>query len=482
MSDQADEALHSLLDTFAPGLSWLIRLISATLGVNILSFVLPLVALPIISTFLLPSLSRALEPILSVFFASAEIKHRNNLYPQVMRWIPTIKFHSSSSSVVVGITEAFGFLWDSNDDSLDFVETESPAYRGKIEKIRITPGQERFHFFRYQNCWFAFYRDPHRKALDSFSRNAEDITFYYMAWNQKILDDLLVDIQKYNVDGRLGQLAVFCAHQNKRDVGWQKMCDEIPRSLDSLAQDGEMKREMIADVERFLSKDVIEFYRKLGIPHRRGYLFHGPPGTGKSSCCKVIATHFELPMYIINLATVDDFGLQELFRTLPALPARCMVVLEDIDTAGIDQRGNTVNEEKDTSRPKGITLATVLNALDGIGAHSGHILVATTNAEASLDSALTRPGRIDKQFEFRNPDASTIHDYFSFFFGNRDANATSPNTKLDLLASQFSDAVSLLALSPAALQEYFLQCNKDPELAVKNAAKLETTDLKSAGP
>lgn len=114
----------------------------------------------------------------------------------------------------------------------------------------------------------------------------------------------------------------------------------------------------------------------------------------------MIATHFGLPIYIINLATVDDYGLRELFRTLPASPARSMVVLEDIDTTGIDQRGNTVSEEKDASRQKGITLATVLNALGGIGAHNGHILVATTNARAALDPALTRPGRIDKQFEF----------------------------------------------------------------------------------
>lgn len=476
----SDESLHSLLDTFAPGLSWIIRLISAALGVNILSYVLPLVALPIISTFLLPSLSRVLEPIISLFIASAQIKHRNNLYPQIIRWMSSVRFHSCSSSAIAGITEAFGFLWDSNDDSLEYVETEVPAYRGKIERVRITPGQERFHFFQYQNCWFAFYRDPHRNTLDPFSRNVENIIIYYMFWNRAVFEKLLEDIQKLNVDSRHGKLAVFSAFQDKQDVGWRKMCDEIPRTLDSLAQDTDMKREMIEDVEKFLSKDVIYLYRKRGIPHRRGYLLHGPPGTGKSSCCKVIATHFELPIYIINLATVDDYGLHELFRTLPAPPARSIVVLEDIDTAGINKRGHTVNDEKGVSRQKGITLATVLNALDGIGAHNGHILVATTNARAALDPALTRPGRIDKQFEFRIPDAPTIRAYFSFFFGSIYADAKSPNTTLDQLAIQFSDVVSHLGLSPATLQEYFLQCNEDPVMAVKNAARLESTDLQPA--
>ncbi|MFE3288105.1 hypothetical protein ACFXJJ_34075, partial [Streptomyces sp. NPDC059233] len=52
-----------------------------------------------------------------------------------------------------------------------------------------------------------------------------------------------------------------------------------------------------------------------------------------------------------------------------------------------------------TGRQNGITLATVLNIINGIGAHHGHILIATTNAKAELDPALTRPGRIDKQYE-----------------------------------------------------------------------------------
>lgn len=171
-----------------------------------------------------------------------------------MRWMSSVRFHSCSSSAIAGITEAFGFLWDSNDDSVEYVETEAPEYRGKIERVRIAPGQERFHFFQYQNCWFAFYRDPHRNALDPFSRNAEDIIIYYMSWNRAVFENLLEGIQKLNVDSRRGKLAVFCAHQDKRDAGWRNMCDEIPRSLDSLAQDTDMKREMIEDVGKFSAK------------------------------------------------------------------------------------------------------------------------------------------------------------------------------------------------------------------------------------
>ncbi|KAJ5330563.1 hypothetical protein N7476_000346 [Penicillium atrosanguineum] len=343
MSEPPDEALNSLLDTFAPGLSWLVRLISAALGVNVLSSVLPLVALPIISTFLLPSLSRALEPIISFFVASAEIKHRNNLYPQVTRWMSEVESYSCSGSAIAGITEAFGYLWDSNDKSPEYVDTEIPAHQGKIERIRITPGQGHYHFFQYQDCLFAFYRDPHRNVLDHFSRNGENLYFYYMFWNRAVFENLLEDIQKVNVDLRRGKLPVYSAYQVKGDASWRKMSDEIPRSPDSLALDEGLKKEMFEDIENFLSKAVVQLYQKRGIPYRRGYLLYGPPGTGKTSWCRVIATSFGFALYVIDPATVDDHGLRELFRTLPE---RCLVVLEDIDCAGIDQRGNTTNEKK----------------------------------------------------------------------------------------------------------------------------------------
>lgn len=145
------------------------------------------------------------------------------------------------------------------------------------------------------------------------------------------------------------------------------MCDELPRSLNSLALDEGVKEDIVEDVRKFLSNDVADLYQRRGIRHRRGYLLYGPPGTGKTSCCKMLATHFELPIYIINLATVNDLGLEELFRTLPAHPARSMVVLEDVDTAGINRHGHTANKKDDAGRQNGITLATVLNIIDGIG-------------------------------------------------------------------------------------------------------------------
>lgn len=75
-------------------------------------------------------------------------------------------------------------------------------------------------------------------------------------------------------------------------------------------------------------------YTNRGIPYRRGYLFHGPPGTGKTSLSFAIAGVFGLDIYCVSLLeptlTEEDLGL--LFNSLPR---RCVVLLEDIDSAGL---------------------------------------------------------------------------------------------------------------------------------------------------
>lgn len=111
------------------------------------------------------------------------------------------------------------------------------------------------------------------------------------------------------------------------------------------------------------------------------------------------------------------------------------------------------------------------HALDGIGTHTGHVLIVTTNVKPDLDPALTRPGRIDNEYEFRNPDASTIESCFCFFF-ETECPSSDSTKRLRELAKKFAEVISHTSISPARIQEYFLRCNENPETAVANVAKL----------
>ena len=70
----------------------------------------------------------------------------------------------------------------------------------------------------------------------------------------------------------------------------------------------------------------------LGIPYRRGYLLHGPPGSGKTSFIQALAGELDYNLCILNLS---ERGLTDdrLHLILSIIPERCIMVLEDIDTA-----------------------------------------------------------------------------------------------------------------------------------------------------
>ncbi|KAK0706296.1 P-loop containing nucleoside triphosphate hydrolase protein, partial [Lasiosphaeria miniovina] len=123
------------------------------------------------------------------------------------------------------------------------------------------------------------------------------------------------------------------------------------------------------------------WYSDRGIPYRRGYLFHGPPGTGKTSFAVAIASQFYLPIYTYNL---KDSGLtdEKLGKLIRRSPSRCLIVFDDIDVIG--------------DKP-GVSLPGLLTAIDGPSSHEGHILIMTTNIPDGLNDALVRPERIDRK-------------------------------------------------------------------------------------
>jgi chaperone BCS1 len=162
-------------------------------------------------------------------------------------------------------------------------------------------------------------------------------------------------------------------------------------------------------------------------------MFYGPPGTGKSSLCFAAAGSLHLKIYLISLnsKTLTEDGLASLFQSLPR---RCIVLLEDVDAAGMtNKRGENAVSDAPTQQatatssakpgddkpkndnnktPQGISLSALLNIIDGVASSEGRILVMTTNHIEQLDPALLRPGRVDMTIAFGLSDSVTIKDLF----------------------------------------------------------------------
>ncbi|KAK3371243.1 mitochondrial chaperone bcs1 [Lasiosphaeria ovina] len=211
------------------------------------------------------------------------------------------------------------------------------------------------------------------------------------------------------------------------------------------------KEEIIQDINGFLTSEP--WYYQRGIPFRRGYLFHGPPGTGKTSFVSAIAASFGLPIFIINArdSRLTDDKLGALFKKVDK---RCIIILDDID--GVGRPAGTAVNGRD-----GISLSGLLTAIDGVSSHEGHVLIMTTNKPDELGHALVRPGRIDKRVQFNNATSKQAMQCFQRIYGNE-------NEESNELAKEFSGKIPDGAFSIADIQGFLIENKNDLAQAVEN--------------
>jgi len=164
------------------------------------------------------------------------------------------------------------------------------------------------------------------------------------------------------------------------------------------------------DFETFLERE--QWFRARRLPFRRGYLFHGPPGNGKTSVIRAMLNGGKLDGHSIALFSekTDDYYLERMFQ-IAASNAPSLIVLEDIDRA--------FPQVPSQIAPTKVSLSHLLNCLDGLGTQEGVIVVATANEPTALDPAiLRRPGRFDRVVEFPAPDGELRATYLRKFIPN----------------------------------------------------------------
>ena len=161
------------------------------------------------------------------------------------------------------------------------------------------------------------------------------------------------------------------------------------------------------DFETFFQRE--SWFRTRRLPFRRGYLFHGPPGNGKTSVLRAMLNGSKLDGHSIAWFSdkTDDCHLERMFQ-MAASDAPSLIVLEDIDRA--------FPRIPTQLAPTRVSLSHLLNCLDGLGTQEGVVVVATANDPTTLDSAiLRRPGRFDRVVEFPLPDGPLRATYFRKF-------------------------------------------------------------------
>ena len=259
----------------------------------------------------------------------------------------------------------------------------------------------------------------------------------------KYIEELIRQTNSTNPNG----VAIFKVNKKTNDdknftFNWNFRFVRIAKNTRNTFVSESVKKNFFDDVDNFVRNH--KHYDKVGIAYKRGYVFHGEPGTGKTSLVKAIANEYSLPIFIIDLSIFDNNN--DLMSTIDKIhynihtSQKHILLFEDVDRSDVfSETGSRITED------------CILNILDGVDESYGRITILTTNEISLLQTrkGLIRPGRIDKIIHVTYCTYKQITDMLYFHYENCPNNV---NLAKDIL------------ITPATLTQIILNNNNPKDV------------------
>ncbi|GJN27391.1 hypothetical protein PR202_gb15411 [Eleusine coracana subsp. coracana] len=269
--------------------------------------------------------------------------------------------------------------------------------------LSLNDGQDVADEFRGATMWWSSV--PADENADNDGRRCQRLTFHRL-----VVDEYLPHVRRRGRDilfanrrRRLYTNNRTSGYASSYDKTWSFVNLDHPTTFDTLAMDPARKKEIMDDLDAF--RNNRDFYRRTRKPWKRGYLLHGPPGTGKSTMVAAMANYLNYDIYDVELTVVTNNN--DLRRLLIQTTSKSIIVIEDIDCS-LDLTGKRDGNKRKKPAPTSpyalhgggseVTLSGLLNFIDGLWSACGgeRLVVFTTNHVDQLDPALIRRGRMDE--------------------------------------------------------------------------------------
>ncbi len=258
--------------------------------------------------------------------------------------------------------------------------TRSAAPQENIPETRDVPAK----------AWFEVQWQGHTLDVLILIIQGEGFQKYHLwllADTQEIARAFLAAVSRWSSEIR-GEVLVFDnGHWYKDEYLFQ---DIKNATFDNLILRGSLKQEIRDDLVQFFASRAL--YEEHDVPWKRGILFVGPAGNGKTHTVKALINSLEQPcLYVKSFRAphtmgADEINIRQVFERARR-SAPCVLVLEDLDSLLTPQNRSFF-----------------LNELDGFASNIGIVTLATTNHPERLDpSILDRPSRFDRKYPFDLP-------------------------------------------------------------------------------
>jgi AAA+ superfamily predicted ATPase len=287
----------------------------------------------------------------------------------------------SGKAIIAGQNWYFDLESFVDDERCSIVEESSVFYEYRTDWEGIGKKQKQY----VVNGWLNVLWQGHLLDVIILSLAGESRRHWIVADDKTTAEKFFAAVCEWSCEVR-GEILVY------QDGTFEKN-KEIFESIktatfENLVLRDSLKTSLREDFDQFFkSRDLYESY---GIPWKRGALFVGPPGNGKTHTVKALLNLLGKPcIYVRGFKATygsDEENMAEVFERA-RMTGPCVLVLEDLDAMITDENR-----------------AFFLNELDGFQVNSGVAVIATTNHPEKLDSAiLERPSRFDRKYHFELP-------------------------------------------------------------------------------
>jgi chaperone BCS1 len=345
-----------ILEAIVPGYSLFTNIAQQWLGFDV-SLVMTCIAFFFVAKHAIAFIwTRVYRTFLEHFTSSVHIDGSDELYTTFLEWIAATRPDLSKRSLTARTQYGSQYDSDDSDDDEDadllakVAVGENGYFNFSKTASRVPPRYEPSHgqfWFSTPRGTFQFRKKEYTsRGSDGLERIESCIDLCCVGISTNPIKLLLVDVKGWTVR-KEGSKTIIRVPDDGRWNGWMRSSERPSRNLDTVILDAEQKSRILQDMNEYLHPLSSKWYASRGIPYRRGYLFSGPPGTGKTSLSFSLAGIFGLDIHIINLMdpTMTESLLSRLFNNLPK---RCIVLFEDIDAAGIKKRHDESDSDSDT--------------------------------------------------------------------------------------------------------------------------------------